>query len=99
MKEKKPAKGGLAVAAKAEKTKKAPKEPKQSKCAYIDDLLESGKHTIAEIVELTCEKFPKANKKSTLSTVRARPAHMKKAGRVAKWKPEPEAAPALDKAA
>lgn len=81
----KPAKGGLAAAKAAQK-----KDKPQSKCAFIDDLLESGKHTLSEILDKTIEAFPKAAKKSTMATIRARPTHMRKAGRTPSWKPEPE---------
>lgn len=63
---------------------------KLSKCAYIDSLY-TGDFTIQEILEHTLAKFPEADPKATLSTVRARPGHIRKAGGTPKWKEEEKA--------
>lgn len=74
-----------------EKKAKEPKERKPSKCAFIDDMLEAGKHTVSEILAATLKAFPDADAKATLATVRCRPSHMRKAGRKPVWLPEKEA--------
>ena len=66
------------------KSKKEKKPRGESKCSYIDSLLEKGGLTMSEIAKKAAEKF-NANLDATLATVRARPAHMRAAGRKPKW--------------
>lgn len=70
--------------AKQDKPKQDRQPRGESKCAYIDSLLEKGKHTFTQIAKLACEKFG-SDPKSTMNTVRARPSHMRKAGKTPKW--------------
>ena len=69
---------------KKEKVKKEKKPRGESKCAFIDSLLEKGGLTFTQIAKKAAEKF-NANLQSTMSTVRARPAHMRAAGKTPKW--------------
>ena len=95
-KDKTKARGGLAAdaaAAKAERKTKAPEQNgKPSKCAFIDDMLESGKHTKSDILAAVMKAYPDSVEKATRNTINVRPTHMKKAGREAKWLPEPDKA-------
>lgn len=85
-------------ATKAAKTDEAPAPKKKSKCAFIDDMLEAtpsgkGRHTLADILDATCKEFgitTDADRKATAATIRARPAHMRKANRTPAWLPEAE---------
>jgi len=71
---------------KAKKTVSSVKVAKQpSKCSFIDDLLEEGTHTLAAILDLVVKEFPDVDREKTMKTIRCRPCHMRKAGRVAKW--------------
>lgn len=67
------------------------KKPRgESKCGYIDSLLEKGGYTMREIAEMAHKKFG-GDIKATLSTVRVRPSHMRDAGRKPKWEEEKKA--------
>jgi hypothetical protein len=80
--------------AKSKKVKKSTATTKVSKCSFIDDLLEQGDLTLSQILEKALAKFPQATKQATMGTIRARPAHMRKAGKVPKWLPEADEVPA-----
>jgi hypothetical protein len=55
-----------------------------SKCAFIDSLLEKGGMTMDEIAKKAHAKFG-GDLKSTLSTCKVRPFHMRKAGKKPLW--------------
>ncbi len=59
-------------------------ERKESKCAFIDTLLEKGGWRMTAIAKLAAKKFGCGYDK-TLATVRCRPSHMRKAGRKPQW--------------
>jgi len=72
--------------AKAKKTASRVRVAKQpSKCSFIDDLLEEGTHTLVAILDKVVNEFPGVDQEKTMKTIRCRPCHMRKAGRVAKW--------------
>lgn len=64
------------------------KEPKvagpkrEGVCAFIDALIMTGKHSAQAIADLTLKQFPGRDAKSTLNTVKVRPAHIKAKGLV-----------------
>lgn len=86
----KPAKVAKVAAPVATKQPKAAKPagkaaPKgESVCGYIDALIVEKSRTVAEIVALVLAKFPGRDPKATESTVRVRPSHIRKAGKVPK---------------
>ena len=84
------------VNAKTSKATKAPKVPRKlSKCAFIDEMLADGKHTMTGILSAVLKEYPEAKAEPTMRTIHCRPAHMRKKGLKPIWLPEPkEAAPA-----
>jgi hypothetical protein len=56
-----------------------------SKCAFIDNLLEEGGMTLDQILGKVMKKFPDSDPEKTMKTIRCRPCHMRKVGRVASW--------------
>lgn len=68
---------------KTPKAKAAPR-PKvggEGKCAFIDRLIMEGTRTAEQIAQEAAEKFG-SDLRATLNTVKCRPAHIKKAGKV-----------------
>ena len=59
-------------------------ERKESKCAFIDALLEKGGLRMPAIAKLAAKKF-NCDYTKTLATCRCRPTHMRKAGRKPQW--------------
>lgn len=73
------------AAVKAPKAPKAPKQPRgESKCGFIDALFTKGGLTFTQICKKAHEKFG-GSELSTMSTVRARPSHMRAKGLKPKW--------------
>ena len=63
------------------KTPRAPGSGKrEGVCAFIDATIMEGGRTAEEILELVMAKFPGRDPKATLSTIRCRPSHIRKAG-------------------
>jgi transposase len=62
----------------------ATKERKESKCAFIDTLLEKGAWRMTAIAKLAAKKF-NCDYDKTLATCRCRPTHMREAGRKPEW--------------
>ena len=59
-------------------------ERKESKCSFIDALLEKGGWRMTAIAKLAAKKF-NCDYEKTLATCRCRPTHMRKAGRKPQW--------------
>lgn len=74
-----------AIAASLEATPTPPAIKEKGKCAFIDNLLESGKYTRLKIIDLTVQKFG-GPALATARTLSARPSIMRKAGREAKFR-------------
>lgn len=55
-------------------------------CGFIDDTIEAadGEQTAEEILAIVLAKFPGRDAAATMSTIRARPSHMRKAGKTPK---------------
>lgn len=73
---------------KANKTTTKPATPKtertESKCAFIDVMLEKGGWRMTAIAKRAAKKFG-CNYEKTLASARCRPSHMRKAGRKPQW--------------
>lgn len=52
---------------------------------FIDSLYEQGGLTQQQILDMTVKQFPDADPAKTLSTIKARPSHMRKAGKIPSW--------------
>lgn len=63
------------------KTPRAPGSGKrEGVCGFIDATIMEGGRTAEEVLAIVLEKFPGRDPKATLSTIRCRPSHIRKAG-------------------